>query len=53
MRGYKDKMDDNKTGKKKNQKTKPSENTDSPYVKLAIALEELCSDDFEFEKDDA
>ncbi|MDR1715433.1 MAG: hypothetical protein ACK5KN_06340 [Dysgonomonas sp.] len=53
MSGYKDKKDDNKTDKKKKLKTKPSENTDSPYVKLAIALEELCSDDFEFEEDDA
>ncbi|MDR1502306.1 MAG: hypothetical protein LBT43_07615 [Prevotella sp.] len=38
---------------KKKLKAKSSEKMDSPYVKLAIALEELCSDDFEFEEDDA
>ena len=47
------KKDNKRQDNKKNLKTKSSEKMDSPYVKLAIALEELCTDDFQFEEDDA
>ncbi|SBV91481.1 hypothetical protein [uncultured Dysgonomonas sp.] len=53
MSDDKNKKDNKRQENKKSLKTKPSEKIDSPYVKLAIALEELCSDDFEFEEDDA
>ena len=43
------KKDNKRQDNKKNLKAKPSEKMDSPYVKLAIALEELCSDDFLFD----
>lgn len=47
------KKDGLKQVKKKNLIMKPTEKTDSPYVQLAIALEELSFDDFKFEEDES
>ncbi|MDR1884040.1 MAG: hypothetical protein LBR26_14860 [Prevotella sp.] len=41
-----------KNKEKETGKTKPSEEADSPYIKLAIALEKLCADDFSAEDTD-